>query len=344
VRCASEVSLTADQYSQIAQGYEEAASDPLVAPNNRADLAKKAEWFRFLARREQARQGSGRGQGDASASGLKAEPKFQARSWLAMAPFLTTLWITGAAVYLIGTVLFTNAVNLSGIQEPKKVAPEIMQPLESVPIASVQRNETAKEGNPRSPSATDSPHAISPDQPPYESPGLTVPSSPLSKEEAANLASSQPVQRVEDAASAEVLIVTVRANIHNGPSNSSRKIGTATAGGKIRVKARKGEWVQFVDPSSGNTGWIQSSLLAEASEGEGIAPYQRAEAPPLRTAKSKLANKKPSAPPVSPRPKAYADLPADEEFLPLRKRGAGLLNRRRMLREGLMSPDFFPPD
>ena len=50
-----------------------------------------------------------------------------------MAPFLTTLWIAGAAVYLIGTVLFTNAVNLFGTQEPKKVVPEITQPLSPFP-------------------------------------------------------------------------------------------------------------------------------------------------------------------------------------------------------------------
>src|SRR4029079_11723170 len=61
--CASEVTLTSDQYSEIAQGYEERGKD-LVADR-----------VMPLPR-------------------LKAEPKFQARSWLAMAPFLTTLWIT----------------------------------------------------------------------------------------------------------------------------------------------------------------------------------------------------------------------------------------------------------
>ena len=77
-------------------------------------------------------------------------------------------------------------------------------------------------------SPTDRPHAISPDQSPYESPGLTVPSSPLPKEDAGNFASSAPGQKVGE--SAEVLAVTARANIRNDPSNSSKKIGTATAG------------------------------------------------------------------------------------------------------------------
>jgi hypothetical protein len=108
-------------------------------------------------------------------------------------------------------------------------------------------------------------------------------------------------------------------------------------------KARQGEWVQFVDPASGNTGWIQSSLLA--SEDEGIASHQRVEAPPKKPAKSKVANKKSSAPPqLAARPRVYADLPADEEFFPPRKHGAVLSNRRRMRREGLMSPDFLPPN
>jgi hypothetical protein len=144
-----------------------------------------------------------------------------------------------------------------------------------------------------------------------------------------------------------MLTVTSEATIRNGPSKNAKKIGSAIAGAELQVKRRENEFVQFVDPSSGNTGWIQSSLLAAASGSgpEGMTPPQRAEAPAAKTAKSKLAKKKPSAPAqVSPRPRAYADLPADEEFLSPRRRGSGLLSKRRMLREGLMSPDFLPPN
>ena len=340
------MTLTADQYSQIARGYEEAAADPLVASENRADLAKKAEWFRFLSQREKATHGSGRREGNAFPTSFNAEPKSPTRSWRAMAPFLTTLWITGAAVYLIGTVLFTNAVNLFGTQEPKKAVPEITQPIESIPnVASVQRNRTAEEGNPQPMAAGDRPHAISPDQPTSEAPTLTAPSTQMAQEEFP-AAPSEPVQDAVQAQPTEMLIVTSEATIRNGPSKKAKKIGSATAGAELQVKGRENEFVQFIDPSSGNTGWIQSSFLAPASGSgaERIAPPQRAETPAAKPSKSKLAKKKPNAPAqVSPRPRTYADLPPDEEFVPPMRRGPGLLTRRRMLREGLMSPGFLPP-
>lgn len=132
----------------------------------------------------------------------------------------------------------------------------------------------------------------------------------------------------------------------NGPSTAAKKIGTATAGAKLHVQARKKDWVQFVDPSSGNTGWIQATRLAPAPTigTDGLAAAKARDNPPSKPAKPKLAKKKPPSAQVSQRPRAYADLPSDEEFLPPRKRGPGLLNRRRMLRQGLMSPDFLPPN
>ena len=131
-----------------------------------------------------------------------------------------------------------------------------------------------------------------------------------------------------------MLIVTSAATIRNGPSSAAKKIGTASAGAELHVKAREKDWVQFVDPSSGNTGWIQSSLLAAASAKgvDGLA---------VPKAAKKVAKKTPSLPSrISQRP--IADLPADEEFFSTRKRG--LLSRRRILREGLLSPDFLPPE
>ena len=59
--------------------------------------------------------------------------------------------------------------------------------------------------------------------------------------------------------------MTSAATIRNGPTSAAKKIGTASAGAELHVKTREKDWVQFVDPSSGNTGWIRSSLLAAAS-------------------------------------------------------------------------------
>ena len=56
--------------------------------------------------------------------------------------------------------------------------------------------------------------------------------------------------------------VTAAATIRNGPSASAKKIGTATAGAELKVRAREKDWVQFVDPSSGNTGWISGLSLS----------------------------------------------------------------------------------
>jgi hypothetical protein len=266
-----------------------------------------------------------------------------------MAPFLTTLWITGAAVYLIGTVLFTNAVNLFGTQEPtqelKKAELEITRPVEPIPkVANVQGNRTTEAGSPQPVAAGDKTHAISPDQPTFELPTLIAPSTQTAREEFP-AAPSEPVQDAVQVQTTEMLIVTSEATIRDGPSKKAKKIGSATAGAELQVTGRENEFVQFIDPSSGNTGWIQASLLAPAlgNGAESIA-HQPEEAPRAKPAKPKLAKKKPSAPAqVSPRPRAYADLPADEEFIPPRRRLAGPLSKRRMLREGLMSPDFLPP-
>ena len=347
-RGASEMPFTADQYSQIAEGYENAAADPLVAGEKRVDLVKKAEWFRFLAQRERAHENE---RGFTALTRPEAEPPSQGRSWRSMTPFLTTLWITGAAVYLLSTVLFTNAVNLFGPEEPKTPVPETRQPVESVPkAANVDQSRATAERR----------HAISPDQPTYELPTLTAALPPLPQEELTSQDSAQEssIQNAappspsqgEGATSAllepsEMLTVTSAATIRNGPSTASKKIGTATAGAELQVKGREKDWVHFVDPSSGNTGWIQSSLLAPAAGAAGIARPEPTKPTPVKPAKPKIAKKKPSAPAeVSPRPRAYADLPVDEEFLPPRRRGPGLLSRRRMLRDGLMSPGFLPPD
>jgi uncharacterized protein YgiM (DUF1202 family) len=334
----SKMTFTADQYSQIAEGYEKAAADPMVASEKRAALVRKAEWFRFLAGHE-AHRSSG---GDRSAPTCRdPEPAFQG-SWR-MAPFLTTLWATGAAVYLVGTVLFTNAVNLFGAQELKTPVPEIMQSIESGPkVTSVEVDNKVAQAYPRPTVIPERPHAISPDEPTYESPALTAPP-PARPREVAGPASSEPAQKVSEVEPPEIFIVTAEATIRNGPSKSSKKIGIAIAGAKLRVKAREKDWVQFVDPSSGNTGWIQSAILASASESEAhsLASPEVPTTPPNKAAKPKLAKKKPTA---AKRPSSYADLPADEEFIPARRRGPGLLDRRRMLGDGLMSPGFLPPD
>ena len=44
------MTLTAEQHSQIATAYEKAAADRMVPPPQREAFARKASWFRMLAR------------------------------------------------------------------------------------------------------------------------------------------------------------------------------------------------------------------------------------------------------------------------------------------------------
>lgn len=60
------MTLTPDQYSEIAEGYARSTIDPSVPPEAKEEFAKKAEWFRFLAERERERS---RKLNDASTSG-----------------------------------------------------------------------------------------------------------------------------------------------------------------------------------------------------------------------------------------------------------------------------------
>jgi hypothetical protein len=137
----------------------------------------------------------------------------------------------------------------------------------------------------------------------------------------------------------ELFMVTSAATIRNGPSGSARKIGTATAGAKLEVQGRERDWVNFVDPASGNTGWIPSSLIAPASTDEAsLAEPQPMKPASVKQTKTKLVKKNRNG--VA----KVTQLPPDADFLPSRRRGSGLFSRRRMLREGLMSPDFRPPE
>ena len=44
------MAFTAEQHSQLATAYEQAAADRMVPPQQQAAFARKAHWFRVLAR------------------------------------------------------------------------------------------------------------------------------------------------------------------------------------------------------------------------------------------------------------------------------------------------------
>jgi hypothetical protein len=143
------------------------------------------------------------------------------------------------------------------------------------------------------------------------------------------------------------------ANIRSGPSRSAPVIGTATAGAELRVTDSDGGWIQFTDPSSGRSGWVHSRFL-EASAGDettvSAKPADVSRAAPPKSESVKAVKQKANKAVASKRQEPggpaerYAELPADAEFIPPRKRlRLGILERRRLLRQGLLSPGFVPP-
>jgi hypothetical protein len=198
-------------------------------------------------------------------------------------------------------------------------------------------------------------HAISPTEPAYESPSLSVPPVPANEKSAPQPAPSAPAELAASTQGGDALEVIETASVRSAPSTDAEKIGTASPGAALRVKAREGDWVQFVDPASGNTGWIHASLVgpaaASAASPESDVPVatpkhadaskmQAAQKPRATAQAEKQRNARPSLPP--PPQRRYVDLPNDEEFLVQEPR-PGILARRRMMRDGLMSPDFLPP-
>jgi hypothetical protein len=349
------MTFTSDQYSQIARGYDKAAADPFVPKDKRAEFAKKAEWFHYLSAREK--------ETEAVAYGGSEEASSE-RPRRSVGALLTTLWLTGAALYLISTLLFTNAVGLFGDDDKPTPVGRGSQPVgRSLQTASVADKEKAGESAERNGPAAERPHAISPDQPAYEAPGLMVPSPVTEQEDTALPVSPQPTEQASappaSTSESEILKVTKTATIRNGPSATSKIIGTAIPGAELQVKSRENGWIEFIDPSSGNSGWIQSDLVASTSpEDQTAAAVSKSEQAQSVTPQkptpikkglrqkppSKVAQPRPSEP-SSPRPApGYAELPDDEDFLADRAtRRKGLFARRRMLREGLMSPGFLPP-
>jgi hypothetical protein len=382
--------LTAEKYASIATSYDKAAEDELVSADRRAEFAKKAAWFHHLAELEAKRESSAQMSEPSTHDGrdnFTAEGKF-----FGMKHLLTTLWLTGAVLYLVGTLIFTRAVNLVGedqeigsntapLTNPKKpevaAAPSVPEPRTAVRLSEATRH----------------PHAISPDEPssmgppkvaeigsnsvqtappPIPNPATrhvvqgprseldlsTQPKPPAleqqSSEQLPTLAeTTRPPSSSPSMAQQTTLRLVSAAGIRSGPSFSAQIIGTAAAGAELQVTARESDWVQFIDPNSGKHGWIHASRMeptgvdearvAVTNPASDTPQVEAAKPNATKNAKKRSKDRSISKLPPDRTPKAYVELPSDEEFLPPKRRGIGILERRRMLRQGLMSPGFLPP-
>ena len=293
------MTLTADQYFQISQGYAQAAADPYVSREGREAFAHKAEWFDFLGRRTAGTVG--RCDSSLAARLLAGELSYSEQPRRSRRPLVITLCLTGAALYLTGTLLFSNALNLFGYSERQEVA-----------SASVEAKATGR-GERQFRPPTERAHPISPGQLSYETPALSGQPAPLPEV----LSSPSPPERVEELAAVQpVEVLRARANaiIRNGPSTKAKKIGAVTAGTALQVKAREGNWVQFVNSSSGEGGWIHSSLVGLTPEsGTTSSAITRADAPASMPPRPKVAKKrikqKPSASIQASKHRHYRDPP-----------------------------------
>jgi uncharacterized protein YgiM (DUF1202 family) len=214
-----------------------------------------------------------------------------------------------------------------------------------------QKAAAPSEPQPVARAAVDSPHAIVPDEAPAK-PAVSSAASPSQTHPAEN-SESQPKYSQQIAAEptfshepGEQLSVTAQTSIRSGPSEAAEVIGTAHAGAKLRVKSSEAGWVQFVDPTA--SGWIASVYLAPAereTEIESNASAQPEQPQSTASARPKQAQKTVKLKPPKPAPKlrqlppTYAELPADQEFVPPRRGGLfGLFWKRR-----LTADQFSPP-
>ena len=248
------MTLTAEQHEAIANSYDKAAADLFVPAERRAEFANKANWFRHLAGLEVKKEAvaqvpdpSLRHAVDPAQMGIR---NFRMRHLLA------TLWLIGAVVYLITTLVFTNAVSTLGEDDQgvlnseqgssvPKLEPE--QIVTSDPVITPSTEPLTGVG-----ATAEQSQAISPN--PLSSETAPLKDAPNPPPTASARTPSQPI-------TIDTLKLKSTANIRSGPSLSANVIGTAAVQSELQIISHEADWVQFTDPRSGNTGWIHSSLV-----------------------------------------------------------------------------------
>jgi hypothetical protein len=121
------------------------------------------------------------------------------------------------------------------------------------------------------PPAQNSPHAIVPDATPaIVGTGLAAESQSPATAEAIEVPS--PAESPSPTAPKdEFVMITSAASLRDGPSASAHLIGRAYAGARARVASRDAGWAQIVDPASGHSGWVDSSVLVPSPTTETAA-------------------------------------------------------------------------
>jgi hypothetical protein len=320
--------FTADQYSHIATEFQKAAAHPSLTPEHREEFAQKAEWFRFLSERLKAARRPGStfsGGENRSESGFSLKPPPSEPPKRSLRPILTTFWVTGAAIYLIGTFWATNNVFDLFRQELEKKPSTAASRSVSSPrvIASSQETGRGQPAVPPSSTARHRRHAISPDEPRYEPP--IVPLATPEQGQIASAPSPAPTASSPSLETASEIQATATATARNGPSTDAKVIGNATL-------------MPAPSEDGSNVADTRAQKATSAARSKLVTKKVRKKPSGL----AQVARQRPSRPSPPARDRAYADLPADEELLGETPPRRGFFARRRMLREGLMSSGFIP--
>jgi len=190
-----------------------------------------------------------------------------------------TLWLVGAAVFAISTLILVDSISPrmggefaseSASDTPPQHHMSSRQPgsdLPDLPVAP-PRAQSVHAIDPGASATPSSESQLQPNQNP-------APLSVTSGRQVAAVESSPSAQlKDQRPATAEVteapshpelgdqlFKITSAVSIRSSPAASADIIGMAYAGTMARVASRSSGWTQIVDPSSGKTGWIDSTAL-----------------------------------------------------------------------------------
>lgn len=181
------------------------------------------------------------------------------------------LWALGAL--MCGILLFARLIDVLDRDDPperisQSVAPTSPHVQEAARLAATEvasQQPAQPDVLHLDPSAQNSSHAIVPKT---EQPAASAsPATETKSQAAADPIEVSPTQAPKD----EFVMLTATATIRNGPSDSADIIGRAHAGARARVASRDSGWSQIVDPASGNSGWVDSSVLVPSAPIEAAA-------------------------------------------------------------------------
>jgi hypothetical protein len=181
------------------------------------------------------------------------------------------LWALGAL--MCGILLFARLIDvLDRDDQPERISQSVVPTSpptrEAVRLVATEV-ESQRPDQPDvlylDPPAQNSSHAIVPNG---EQPAASSsPATETKSQAAADPIEVSPTQAPND----EFVMLTATATIRNGPSDSADIIGRAHAGARARGASRDSGWAQIVDPASGNSGWVDSSVLVPSAPIEAAA-------------------------------------------------------------------------